>query len=919
MKLLYEGIAEVKSYYPNIPDKQFDSLIRLDPTFDENKDRVGTYGKWILNLYQKNKQIDVFHITDLLRNFERNKRFLKNKDIMSFKSIDEVETYLADENSYNSETARQRLRAARNAAKNVDLSKETKTILDNEHWSVVIPLSYEASCALGEGTSWCTALRSNREYYDDYTSTDELYIIIDKDLKEKYQFHFKSESFMDEDDEPINIADFLLTNWDLYELFDGLGKLDEDCRNYLQAYSVLFDKDFVIEWPHEYEELSWQSEYGGKELLEFVDEIQVVDGSILDRDSFYGCTNATIVRIEKDSGVVSIEEGTFDDFESLQEIYIPYTVTHISADAMQYSTGTIINCDKHSAAEDWANTLGLEIRYLNNMSENKQAKRGFTLVESPEEKQNRYYLCGNYGLVGTPYPRSVTREEAEKKLASGHLLSSWGYVHEMYTRDDGIRREVSSIAPILYSKEDFDKFESKLKKSLSEDYLIEGIDDVRKFYPNIEDSDFDRIIRLDPTFRSDRDKVGTYGKWLLNLFQKGKLDNEGHVRDLLTRFEEVKNQLKNKDIMRYRSLEEVDEMLDNDDSYKDLSARQKLRQTQNAVRKTNIDEDASLVFEDSNWEVWVPHTYEASCKLGQGSTWCTASTSSDYYYRMYKNQFGGEYYININKRTKEKYQFHFESHQFMDKNDYSIDLEEFMNEPGNSGLSDFYLPIVNAVLDRELSDNDGGEYKFSESQMIDIYTKCTDFGEDIIKHLFWGEGLDFWYNADYVEMSYAKNEISKENLITIEKIVRAELMDDEDTFTFDIDEVDDDDINDAIRVAYSFAEDVGAENECIEDFIKSKEDLIYELHKSGYSAHWNEDNSLSVSIIRNAEDSPYLLIMRNPNETDEEVTGAVQDAIEFDEPYYGWQGFDKDYFNDDLADRLYEIAKERGINTDETN
>ena len=914
MHILYEGIDDVRVYYPKITDKQFDFLIRLDPTFDESKDKVGTYGKWILTLYQRDNQIDVFHITDLLRNFERNKRFLKNKDIMSFKSMEEVETYLADENSYNSETARQKLRATRNASKNVDLSKESKTIFDSGHWSVVTPLSYEASCALGRGTSWCTASRNSREYYDDYTSTDELYIITDKDLNEKYQFHFKSESFMDEEDNPINIADFLLTNWDLYELFDELGKLNEDCKNYLQAYSVLSDKDFVAEWPHEYDELSWQLEYGGKELLEFVDEIQVVDGSILDRDSFYGCKNVTIVRIEKDSGVVSIEEGTFDDLENLQEIYIPYTVTHISENAMVYSTGPTINCDKHSAAEDWADALGLEIRYLNNMSENKQAKRGFTLVESPEEKQNRYYLCGNYGLVGTPYPNPVTRAEAEKQLASGHLLPSWGYVHEKYTHDDGIRREAYSMAPVLYNKEDFDKFESKLKKSLSEVYLIEGIDDVRKFYPTIEKSDFDRIIRLDPTFRSDKDKVGTYGKWLLNLFKKGNLDNEGHVRDLLTRFEEVKNRLKtkNKDIMRYKSLEEVDEMLDDDDSYEDLSARQKLRQTQNAVRKTDVNKDAILVYEDDTWEVWTPLTYEASCKLGQGTTWCTASTRSPYYYNYYMDSYGGQYYININKKTGEKYQFHFESHQFMNEDDYSIDIEEFMNEPGNSGLSDFYLPIVNSVLDRELLD-DGGEYKFSESQMIDNYIKCTDFSEDVIKRLFWGEVLDFfWGGTDYVEMRYAKEQISKDNLITIEKIVRAGLEDDEDTFTFDIDEVDDDDINNAIKVAYSFAEEIGAESECEEAFIKSKENLIYELHRNGYEAHWNEDNSLSVSIIRNAETSPYLLIMRDPNETDEEVIDAVQDAIDFDEPYYGWQGFDEDYFNEELAYRLSEIEHERG-------
>ena len=34
---------------------------------------------------------------------------------------------------------------------------------------------------------------------------------------------------------------------------------------------------------------------------------------------------------------------------------------------------------------------------------------------------------------------------------------------------------------------------------LNEDYLIEGIADVIKYYPTIGDEDFNRIIRLDPT------------------------------------------------------------------------------------------------------------------------------------------------------------------------------------------------------------------------------------------------------------------------------------------------------------------------------------------------------------------------------------------------------------------------------------
>ena len=129
--------------------------------------------------------------------------------------------------------------------------------------------------------------------------------------------------------------------------------------------------------------------------------------------------------------------------------------------------------------------------------------------------------------------------------------------------------------------------------------LVEGIEDSRKYYPNISDEDFNRIIRLDPTTNIQRDKLGSYSKWLLTLFQKGKLDNEGHVKDLLNRFESVKNNLKQRDIMRYKSLEEVDNMLNSEDSYKDLSKRQELRQVQKAVHRTNVNKEASKVFEDS--------------------------------------------------------------------------------------------------------------------------------------------------------------------------------------------------------------------------------------------------------------------------------------------------------------------------------
>lgn len=222
--------------------------------------------------------------------------------------------------------------------------------------------------------------------------------------------------------------------------------------------------------------------------------------------------------------------------------------------------------------------------------------------------------------------------------------------------------------------------------------LLETIADVKRLYPQIEDQDFNRLIRLDPTFNPTRDSVGTYGKWILKLFTKHQLNNEGHVTDVLRRFEENKRQLKEKDINRFKTIDELDAYLNDENNYNQLSNRQALRQTQNAVRKTDISVDATKVFEDSAWEVWTPNTYEASCKLGQGSRWCTATTDSDYYYKYYTRQ--GPLFILIDKYDRNnKYQFHFPSAQFMDKEDESIDpFDDILDN--DTDLREFFRPYI---------------------------------------------------------------------------------------------------------------------------------------------------------------------------------------------------------------------------------
>ena len=63
--------------------------------------------------------------------------------------------------------------------------------------------------------------------------------------------------------------------------------------------------------------------------------------------------------------------------------------------------------------------------------------------------------------------------------------------------------------------------------------------------------------------------------------------------------------------------------------------------------------------------------YGASCELGSGTDWCTATGNTDTWFLDYISQ--GDIYVIINKSNpKDKYQFHYETGQFMDTNDRDI-------------------------------------------------------------------------------------------------------------------------------------------------------------------------------------------------------------------------------------------------------
>lgn len=249
-----------------------------------------------------------------------------------------------------------------------------------------------------------------------------------------------------------------------------------------------------------------------------------------------------------------------------------------------------------------------------------------------------------------------------------------------------------------------------LRRYLTEALLEEDLASVfASHYANkLDRNSFDKLIALDPTFKEEQDKLGTYGKWILaNYLREGSdfKDNLNEVTALLKRFDEVKNRLKNKDINNFKKLKELQDYLDDENSYNALTPRQDVRSRQKARKEADLDKDAALVYEDADWKVYIPFTYAASCKLGADTQWCTATTESDKFYKKYKEEHGGEYYININKHTGDKYQFHFESLQFKDKYDGSINIAELdpecpheEDEELSSEQNDFLEKIKNSLL-----------------------------------------------------------------------------------------------------------------------------------------------------------------------------------------------------------------------------
>ena len=187
------------------------------------------------------------------------------------------------------------------------------------------------------------------------------------------------------------------------------------------------------------------------------------------------------------------------------------------------------------------------------------------------------------------------------------------------------------------------------------------------YYKHIPLNVFNAAVAADPTSYNQWKivKVGNFVKWILKLYTNGswKVGDSYETMDLLTKFIKYKSKLpiEKRDINRYNSVSELYSLI-------------QTLEGQGVKSQTDVKrEGAEVVYEDSEWKIVIPLTEEASCIYGANTKWCTAGRESnmfDYYNKQ------GPLYININKITGDKYQFHFESDSFMDAEDDDISPKE---------------------------------------------------------------------------------------------------------------------------------------------------------------------------------------------------------------------------------------------------
>ena len=275
--------------------------------------------------------------------------------------------------------------------------------------------------------------------------------------------------------------------------------------------------------------------------------------------------------------------------------------------------------------------------------------------------------------------------------------------------------------------------ESLLKEGKEINSLVNAF--VKK-NPNINPKDLEQLFTADPTTvqNSRGTFAGKYCTWIGNQYINGKL-KVGDIPELkkaLTTYNINKSQI-TIPISNIKSLSDLITIISNYTD--DFKATRQLSKGEQELEK---------VYEDGEWVVYIPHTYEASRKIGGDTNWCTAS-SDNCYFNMYTKE--GPLYVNIRKSDGAKFQFHFPTRQFMDSDDKKITLK---NIGLSKGLIKFYNKIDPLFLPYIKYDFVGNFFNGYAHVELNYKYNFIDTQGNLLSPNLWFNGADDFYDGSAV-------------------------------------------------------------------------------------------------------------------------------------------------------------------------
>jgi len=129
-----------------------------------------------------------------------------------------------------------------------------------------------------------------------------------------------------------------------------------------------------------------------------------------------------------------------------------------------------------------------------------------------------------------------------------------------------------------------------------------------------------------------------------------------------------------RDINQIKGLTSLEEIID---QYKEVDVTSNKEQENKEEQNFFNTNQAELIYNDSQVKVVVPKTKAASCFFGINTKWCTAAKKND---RFDDYNEKGPLYIVLFKKENKRYQFHFQTGQFMNEKDESVNPNELADE-----------------------------------------------------------------------------------------------------------------------------------------------------------------------------------------------------------------------------------------------